>query len=68
MMAQLKIPTEVSEHCLGHVFGLIRKTYDRHEYLLEKQEAFEKLTSLVERIVNPPATDNVVPLRKADPQ
>jgi hypothetical protein len=40
----------------------VRGTYDRHEYHREKQEAFDALAALIERIVNPP-TGNVRRLR-----
>jgi hypothetical protein len=38
--------------------------YDRHHYLSEKREAFEKLAELVERIVTPPSDANVVPFAR----
>jgi hypothetical protein len=41
---------------------LVRGTYDRHDYLAEKRDAFEQLATLVERIVNPPPQANVVAL------
>jgi hypothetical protein len=31
----------------------VEKVYDRHHYLPEKRDAFEKLAELVERIVSP---------------
>ena len=37
--------------------------YDRYDYLAEKGDAFEKLSTPIERIVNP-GDDNVIPLRR----
>jgi hypothetical protein len=42
----------------------VEKVYDRHHYLSEKREAFEKLAELVERIVTPPSDANVVPFAR----
>jgi hypothetical protein len=39
--------------------------YDRHDYSGEKADALVKLAALIERIINPPAADNVVVLREA---
>jgi hypothetical protein len=33
---------------------LIQETYDRHDYLAEKREAFEKLANWIMHIVSPP--------------
>jgi hypothetical protein len=59
LMSRAGISTEIAERALGHVMTLVRGTYDRHDYLAEKRDAFEKLANLVERIVHPPE-DNVV--------
>jgi hypothetical protein len=58
------ISADVAERCLGHVISGVRGTYDRHAYFDEKQRAFEALSALVERIVNPPR-ENVIPIEKA---
>jgi hypothetical protein len=42
----------------------MKADYDRHDYLAEKRDAFEKLANLIDRIVNPPA-DNVVTIRNS---
>ena len=60
-MSRAGISTEIAERALGHVMTLVRGTYDRHDYLAEKRDAFEQL-ALVERIVNPPPQANVVAL------
>jgi integrase len=62
LMSRAGVNGEVAERCLGHsVGGLVRETYDRHEYLEEKRHAFETLAAQIERIVNP--VENVVPMR-----
>ena len=53
LMSRNKVPLEIAERCLGHVMTLVRGTYDRYDYLAEKQEAFEKLSNAVESIVGP---------------
>jgi hypothetical protein len=62
-MSRAGVASDYAERCLGHVIGGVRGVYDRHEYLEEKRLAFEALASLVDRIVNPSAQTNVVPLR-----
>jgi integrase len=62
LMSRAGVVGEHAERCLGHtVGGLVRETYDRHEYLTEKRHAFEALAAQIERIVNP--VENVVPMR-----
>jgi hypothetical protein len=63
LMSRAGVTTEIAERCLGHVMTLVHGTYDRYDYLAEKQHAFEKLADMIERIVNPPA-DNVIPMRR----
>ena len=48
----------------GHALPGVEGIYDRHHYLAEKREAFEKLAELVERIVNPPTDSVVVPFAR----
>jgi integrase len=59
-MSRMGVDSKIAEHALAHVPPGVEKVYDRHHYLPEKREAFEKLAELVERIVNPP-TNNVMP-------
>jgi hypothetical protein len=59
-MSRAGVSRDIAEHCLGHVMGKIERTYNRHDFLREKREAFERLAAFVQRIVNPPA-GNVVP-------
>jgi hypothetical protein len=60
LMARAKVPAEVAEHCLAHVPPGIVAVYNRHGYLPEKREAFEKLATLVASIANPAPPANVV--------
>jgi hypothetical protein len=59
LMRRARVSRDISERCLAHVIGGVEGIYDRHNYLAEKQDAFNKLAALIERIVNPPS-DNVV--------
>ena len=61
MLARMGVDSKIGEHALGHALPGVEGIYDRHHYLPEKREAFEKLAELVERIVNPPSDANVVP-------
>jgi integrase len=60
LMSRAGVPSDHAERCLGHVLPGIRGTYDRHEYLAEKRQAFDALASLIARIFSP--ADNVVAL------
>jgi hypothetical protein len=63
LIVRAGVSCEISEHCLGHVMPSIERTYNRYDYVNEKRDAFEKLATLVERIINPPEQTNVVSLR-----
>jgi integrase len=63
LMSRAGVSTDHAERCLGHTMSGVRGTYDRYEYHREKQQAYEALAALIERIVNPPA-DNVRPIRR----
>jgi integrase len=51
LMSRAGVPSDHAERCLGHVIGGVRGVYDRHEYHTEKQQAFEALAGIIERIV-----------------
>jgi integrase len=51
LMSRAGVPSDHAERCLGHVIGGVRGVYDRHEYHAEKQQAYEALAALIERIV-----------------
>ena len=60
LMSRAKVPTENAEMVLGHARPVIVDTYDQHQYDEEKSDALQRLSALIEQIINPPA-DNVVP-------
>jgi integrase len=57
LMARAGIRDEVAERCLAHTVKGVKGVYNRHEYLAEKAQAYEKLASLIQLIVYP--QDNV---------
>jgi integrase len=59
LMSRAGINSDHAEQCLGHIIGGVKGTYDRHSYYDEKARAFEALAALIDRIVNPPSSDNV---------
>jgi integrase len=61
LMVRAGVRPDISERVLGHVIAGVEGTYDRHSYADEKRDALEKLDAMVERILNPTAS-NVVPL------
>jgi len=62
LMSRAGVPNDHAERCLGHVIGGVRGVYDRHEYHSEKQQAYDALAGIVERIVSG-AQAGVVQLR-----
>jgi integrase len=63
LMSRAGVPSDHAERCLGHVIPGVRGVYDRHEYHAEKQQAYEALAGLIERIVSGTQAD-VVPMRR----
>jgi integrase len=61
LLSRAGIASDVAEMCLGHVLRGVRGTYDRHDYHVEKKQAFEALAAQIARIVDP--QDNVVSMR-----
>jgi integrase len=60
LMARAGVQPHISEKCLGHTVRGVEGVYDRHSYLQEMAVAYEKLSTLIEQIINPQL--NVVPL------
>jgi integrase len=54
LLARAGVTSEVAERCLGHVLGGVEGTYNRHTYVVEMRRAYEMLSALIEKIVNPP--------------
>ena len=64
LMARAGVISEHAERVMGHaVGGAVEQTYNVHPHFAEKAAALAKLTALIERIINPPAGDVVVPMR-----
>jgi integrase len=55
LLSRAGVNADIAERCLAHTIGGVRGVYDRHAYLEEKRAAFERLASLVQSIVDPPA-------------
>ena len=53
LMVRAGVRPDISERVLGHVIAGVEGTYDRHSYADEKQDALEKLTAMIEHILNP---------------
>jgi integrase len=53
LMSRAKVPSDHAERVMGHVIGGVRETYDRYEYLEEKRDTLEKLSTLLAEILNP---------------
>jgi integrase len=61
-LASIGVPQEIINRVLNHAQGPITTTYNRYEYLKEKSEALQRWADELDRIVSPPATDNIVRL------
>jgi integrase len=61
LLSRAKVDSDLAERMLGHARPSIQKTYDHHKFIEEQRTAFEALSSLIERIANPPAS-NVIAL------
>jgi integrase len=64
LLSKAGVDKEIREKCLGHIEPSIERTYDHHDFKLEKRTAFEALSRLIERIVSG-KVGNVVPLHLA---
>jgi integrase len=66
LLGRARVQYDIGEQCLGHKLqgGLIRETYDRHDYLAERAEAFAALAAQLDRILAPPPEGKVVALRR----
>jgi integrase len=63
LLSRASVSSEHAERVMGHVIPGVEGVYDRHAYFEEKAVALAKLAALIERIVNPPEGDVVVPMR-----
>jgi hypothetical protein len=60
-MSRAGVNADHAERCLGHVISGVRGVYDLHRYRDEMLIGFEKLSMLIQGIVDP--QPNVVPLK-----
>jgi integrase len=61
LLSRAGVPDNHAERCLGHVIGGVKGVYDRHKYQAEMSAAYEKLATLIDRIIGPGA--KIVTLR-----
>lgn len=53
LMTALGVLPEVAERCLNHIEeNKIKRTYQRHSYQVEKQEAWNKLGEYIHKLIN----------------
>jgi integrase len=67
-LSALDVADHIAEICLGHGRKGLQRVYDRHRYLDQQRDAFERWAAKLRTIVQPtPLTppDNVVALKKA---
>lgn len=65
LMTRAKVRPDVAELVLGHSIKGIQAVYDdRTEYQPMINDALQLVANEIDRIINPPAADNVVPLRQ----
>jgi integrase len=62
-LASLEINDSVAEAVIGHGRRGLQRVYDQHSYEPQMRRALEAWAAELRRIVSPPTTDNVVPLR-----
>jgi integrase len=53
LMSRASVPSDIAERVLGHVIPGVRGVYDRHSYDAQKRDALERLSSLLNQILNP---------------
>jgi hypothetical protein len=59
-LSKVRVPKEIRERVIAHKIGGVEGVYDRHDYRDEKYAALKMLAAEIDRVVNPPAADNVV--------
>jgi integrase len=62
LLSRAGVRPDIAEKVIGHAVGGVQAIYDRHHFTSEKGDALQALATLIERILNPPAADNVIPL------
>jgi integrase len=52
LLASLKVPDHVAERCMNHKLKGVMGKYNRYDYLVERGEAFDQLSLLLEQVLN----------------
>ena len=52
LLASLKVPDHIAERCMNHKLKGVAGTYNRYDYLDERREALDKLSILLEPIID----------------
>jgi integrase len=60
LLARAGVADNVAERVLGHAIAGVQGVYNRFDYMMEKQDALDRLAKLIDTIVNPPDRTNVV--------
>jgi integrase len=63
LLSRCRVPFDIAERCLGHSQNLLVKTYDQHSHLPAMQEAMDKVSAEIARIVEGERKGKVVRLR-----
>jgi integrase len=53
LLSRAGVDADTAERCLGHAIGGVRGVYDRHKYEEQMKVAFEKLSNMIDQIVDP---------------
>jgi integrase len=61
LMSRAKVSPDIAERVIGHTIKGVRKVYDIHTYAEDRKDALERLSNLLDAIIDPPAA-NVIRL------
>ncbi|QOZ34436.1 site-specific integrase [Bradyrhizobium sp. CCBAU 53421] len=64
LMSRAKVTPDIAEMVVGHKLTGVREVYDRWGYADQRKDALERLSNLLDSIINPPAA-NVLQFAKA---
>jgi integrase len=53
LLSRAGVDSDTAERCLGHAIGGVRGVYDRHKYEEQMRVAFEKLSNMIDQIIDP---------------
>jgi len=52
-MGKAGVRLDIIERCLNHAITGVAGTHQRHDWIAEKRDAFQKLAAEIERIASP---------------